>query len=425
MNEIIDIINQINFYGLNNIKCGDVLYYPLRSFLSKKSLFSKIKYNIKLLFKLLNSVVKTNYSCKKVIDADKFFLYSDSYGERNDLWNNFNLFTELFNDANIIFPCKSFKISFKRLGAIKLLSVWKKQLIRMKLDRFTKRFIVYQLFLIYVDFFDCLELIVKKDNIKKVVTLCDVHPLDSLIIQYFNIYNVKTMTLQHGVYSSSINSWVFKGSHSKYLLGYGQFTKIEAVKLGIDIKKIINIGSLAMIGKDNIEMPQKFFCKRMGLILDGEDGNGLHELNRKMIEFAQRYCFKRNMKLYIKFHPASDIKNYKKYIVSNTNVEIYSNDISIFEFMKLIDFAIVRNTTCLIDLLQNWVPTFILNEKKQSVNVYENVSFFKFSEENELDNYINNINFKNYKKELRYAKSFFCENGDPSQRLLNFINDND
>ena len=412
-------INEVSFIGLEGIECGDVLYYPLKNYIEKNLTLrqKRIKKNFKLSMTIATSFFRKTYNFYESGKGTLLFLYSNAYGNREDLWSNFYSVSELFNDKIVIFPEKSFSFSIKKIEKIKYLIMWNKQLKKIIKDTYTRFFIVKELFLIYIDYLECID-IIKNKKINLLVSFCDVHPLESLFTQFFNLNSINTVTLQHGVYSSVINNWVFLGSKSLYMLGFGQFTYDEGAILGIEKNKIKKIGAMSAIGVNLKNKPKSYKNNIMGLILDGEE---FYELNKRMISFAQDFCLKRNIKLLIKFHPTSNKDDYKQYISSKQKIELYSNEILLKDFVKMIDFAIVRNSTCIIELLQLWIPTFIYSEKKQLYDVYKNIKFGKFTSDNELEYYINNINSEKVKKVITYMREYFCESGDPSNRFKNTL----
>lgn len=413
-------LNNIQFEGFENIKCGDMLHYSLlRGITNNDS--QGMKASLKFYIKVIKLLITEVYEVESRGNASSLFVFSSAYGARKDLLNNFTLVSNLIKNSVVIHANPHYKFSLKKFGYIKKIRIWKKLLSKEIKNKSLYYGISFDLIKVYLEY---QEIISKIDIniIKSLVSFCDVHPTESFLTQLFNNMNRCTVTLQHGVYSSEVNEWVFSGSKSKYLLGYGDFTIDEGGRNPLYHGNILSVGSMSFIGKESIPKPDIFKADKIGLVLDGEDGTGLHELNERFIKFSQNYCRIRNKKLLIKFHPASDIKTYIDVIDNNVVESYYGSDLSIMDFMDKIDVALVRNSTCAIETLHFWIPTYIFNEDSQTIDVYKNVNDCKFSNEEELDQYITNINNPEMHKKISDLRDYFCVDDNMEKRFTEVLN---
>ena len=413
-------LNNIQLEGFENIKCGDMLHYSLiRGIANNGS--QGVKASLKFYIKVIRLLMTEVYKVESSGDASSLFVFSSAYGARKDLLNNFTLVSDLIKNRVVIYAYPHYKCSLKKLRYLKQIKIWKKLLLKEIKNKSLCYNIIFDLVRVYLEYQEILSKI-DFDKIKSLVSFCDVHPTESFLTQLFNNMNRCTVTLQHGVYSSEVNEWVFSGSKSRYLLGYGNFTIDEGSKNPLYHGNILSVGSMSFIGKERIPKPDQFTTNKIGLVLDGEDGIGLHELNERFIKFSQNYCKTRNIKLLVKFHPASDIKTYLDVIDNNVVESYYGSDLSIMDFMNKIDVALVRNSTCAIETLHFWIPTYIFSEEAQTIDVYKNVNDCKFSNEEELDQYITNINSPEMHKKISDLRDYFCVDDNMEKRFTEVLN---
>ena len=412
-------LNSVKLYGCDNVKCGDVLYYPL--ILRKSLIITWLEY-LKLLFRIIIALLYTSYNITSIGKPNSIFLISRTTKRKDLALNFFKAISFLQNRLDCIHSNKKRIICFSSFSYIPYLILWEKSLKKVIPDFKLRLFIIKSLFEIFIDYNYIMNQI-KRLNIKvtNLITLCDVHATDSFFVQKFNSENIRTITLQHGTYSSQINNWVFRGSHSKVCFYIGQFTVDEAQKvINIDDKTIMKVGPMSYINYITYNKPNVLYNKKIGLILDGEI---IRKDNIAMLTFIEKFCKKHKLQVIAKFHPTSNVQTYKEYLDSNTFREVYSNDISLLDFFKKVDVVIVGISTVFMESLLSWKPTFIYYNKNQIFNYYKNVTNkVKFETEEQLEKLLEHIKTPEFIGELEYLRNYMCASGDIKENYKKAFN---
>lgn len=392
-------LNQLSLQGVDGIKLGDMLHYPLLEQKFNRGGCMRIWGGIlkKTLFFSNHFVVKGNPST--------IFLFSNAYAARKDMLKVFNNVADLSENHLKMVGGRTKKIHFHFLKFVWYTALWNKELkniIENNLQRWKYISVLYGAFIDYKEF----EWKINKlgVDIKNEVSFSDVHWVDSFFTQKLNLEGIKTITLQHGTFGSQADPWPFKGTASKFFLCYGKFTMNEAKFAGGIKGTMIPVGLPAYINTNDNK--RKLVCSDsvIGIILDG--GN-CHEDNIEMIQRLQEFCKKTNRKILLKYHPAVHMNTYDKIIDNNVIDGVYGKEISIVDFGKKIDIAIVRDSTCLFDLLQQWIPTYVFYSEGQKGRQYANFTKFRFETEEELESYLSKIGTEEYSKQLTEVREYF------------------
>lgn len=402
----VEAINRISLDACNGIDCGDALFYPL---LWRNNIKMGIKTKYTSIARILKDSIFCYYNVLIRGNPQTLLLYSTSY-IRCDLLTNFQNVTSLVNNCLIMTPSKRKKFSFAMIKYLKVTLKWNSSLKKV-IKSSSKRW--YCISALYSSFLDYKYYeIISKDHqlsIDKLVTFCDVHVVDSFFTQKFNKQKKTSITLQHGTFSSTTNVWAFLGSHSNYFFAHGQFTLDEGKRVGYKNGKMIPVGLPSYAIDKHVSKPTHFNNYVVGVILDGEE---LRPDNIKTILFFQSFFKTRDKKLFIKFHPTSSVKNYTQYIDTSVVSKCYSKDISLVDFIEMIDIAIVCNSTALLELLEAWIPTFIFSNKKHKVDVYANAPDFRFESNEQLDQLISDVNRDTFSSRLEQTRDYFCAKGN-------------
>ena len=100
---------------------------------------------------------------------------------------------------------------------------------------------------------------------------------------------------------------------------------------------------------------------------------------------------------------------------------VCGSEISIYDFADFIDLAVVKSSTCLIELLGMLVPTFIYESDSLSRNVYQEFPYLKFYDNATLCQNIENIDRDEFEKELdRYSEYFGAGKNITANYIENF-----
>ena len=139
--------------------------------------------------------------------------------------------------------------------------------------------------------------------------------MNHFFVQMCQNRKVLTMTLQHGIFARksvihTITDTAFELSESisEYYLAWNQYTKDEAIKVGLGPEKIIVLGAPKYI---NTKEPTEI-CKAdndvFGVILNN---SAFDKHNRCLIEMANQIYNKTGLKYVLRYHPQMGGVEYK------------------------------------------------------------------------------------------------------------------
>ena len=118
--------------------------------------------------------------------------------------------------------------------------------------------------------------------------------------------------------------------------------------------------------------------EKIGVIPEGES---CFKDNVELILFVQEYCKKNNKRLLLKLHPTSNIDNYRDILDASICEAVYGKEIRILDFAKKIDIAIIRNSTGLLEMIEQMVPAFVFYSDQQELDVFKYVDSIRFKSE--------------------------------------------
>ena len=129
-------------------------------------------------------------------------------------------------------------------------------------------------------------------NYSFVVFYYDAAPDENYMAQLYKKKGVITMTLQHGIFSRkkhiirSIIDMAFELSESisDYYLAWNQYTKDEAIKVGLNPNRVVVLGAPKYIDFKEPINPHLSKCDVFGVILNN---SAFDHHNRKLIEMAE------------------------------------------------------------------------------------------------------------------------------------------
>lgn len=200
----------------------------------------------------------------------------------------------------------------------------------------------------------------KKTEFKEkiLITFFDSNFEENLLTQYFKEKGKKTITLQHGQYrcleegKEDSNIEAYKNFLSDYIFVWGEKTKNELLKVGIEEKKIKVVGALK-------DFKSKKYAKKnkrvFTVILDGENN---FNSNINLIKRANEISNELKMKYQIRYHPMNKKRRYYKYIKK----EYYLQDGK--EILSS-NFYILHMTSVFIELLANSQEMYIYDDEYQ------------------------------------------------------------
>ena len=172
------------------------------------------------------------------------------------------------------------------------------------------------------------------------------------MMQFMKLRGCTTATMQHGIMLSRreelSNIRDYRGIQfgsivSDYLLVLNDFTRQEALKMGIDGSRIKVLGNAKCMGMPTIEAQG---VNVIGVILDGECNE---ECNIPMITAAQRYAEENGFKCVLRFHPGDDISAYNS-IIKPDLTSICPKNVNLNEFLLSLSFCVAANSTVVLEL---------------------------------------------------------------------------
>lgn len=359
------------------------LYKNSNSYLMKCIIFGMM-FKPKLIYKNNGLDILISYPFKKGKRED----YEEIINNLKKIVGHYNemYFEYKFDLRECLKNISKFYIFFKKLKNIPELS-FKEKLIITSLSIMIKK----------------IKCQIEKINFKEkiLITFCDAHFEENILTQLLKRNKIKTITLQHGQYRyydsfiKNENVEAYKNFISDFIFVWGETTKIELLKSGIDKNKILKVGALKNFQKikNKNRINENIFC----LVLDGET---YRESNLKMIEISNGIASAMKKKYYIRFHPMNNKKYYEKKILKDN----YIKEVS-FELNP--EFYIMHMTSVMLETLCASKPFFIYNDEFQ-------VDIFKIKELlfSNLDEFLkkykrkNKINYRVLYKEYNYEDDY-------------------
>lgn len=226
-------------------------------------------------------------------------------------------------------------------------------------------------------------------EVKAIFVLCDVWEPEQILINYANSIGKVTITGQHGLFIPNIaddtydvlNYWNIP---SKYQLAWGVETQKALKKYSP--KTISCVCGNPLISRKDFHEEKKI----IGIIMDIPR---FDKYNQKMINIAELYASKNNLKVRIRLHP-TDIK--EKYII----------DSKISEFNRNIDicFCLLGHTSTMIcSYMSQGKKVFKLKSNIKYLDIDEQICFDSLKELEQCMSESNQSNFNKMVKRQIYA----------------------
>lgn len=383
---------------INNINFGKIIAAKLYS--------NSIKFTFKcvilsLLFE--GEIIYSNNSSKILIS------YINEPGRRKDQEYMYDLLKTIIEDYN--------EIKIKRKFTFNKLFIRIIELIRMINNnnslnvKLLDNFRISALEVYFLNIHKKLRKI--KFEEKLYISFCDSYMEENLFAQYLSNKKIITATLQHGQYRyikkgyETTDVEAYLSFVSDYLFSWGQVTKNEFIKAGIQDTKILNVGALKEFSNRKILKPKKK-CKTFCLILNGQAHSSS---NIKMIKLANEIAEVYEMYYYIRPHPMNKLKNYTKFIDSRYFIGTMSN--KTFNINE-INFSLLHMTAVFVEMLSYNSLFFVFNDEwteelfKIELITIKNLSEFSIK----YNNFLNNPNIFLETLNTYYNKFNCCSNYD-------------
>lgn len=366
----------------------------------------KFKQVIKAFIKCAYYAVFTCCEFRHVGTPKTLSLFSNSFSGRADHRKAFDNVAGLIDNQLIVTPLKR-KLNLSHINDLFLPIIWTHQM-RKTSASLSQRLVLScgSLLRAYYDYNDVEKYMRKnKIDIKYFVTYCDVMPIDCYFTQKFSSKGVNTVTLQHGTFSTSSDTWAYLGSKSTYFLAESQAVIDSAMKIGYK-GNMIAVGSPHIIGSQNTCKPDIFKTETLGIIMN-TDLIPIEE-NISMIKTVQDYCKSHEKKLLLKYHPVNNHDTYSKIIDANF-VKTYGTEISAEQFGEMIDVAIISASTVFNTMLMKWKPVLLFVREGHDIGTFKGTDEIKFSSDEQLVERVALIETSEYKQLMeKYRNYFLC-----------------
>lgn len=408
MNDIIVKLNKINFKNLEGVKIG----------LSSELILKENKSILKSISFFLCNLFSSKFASidKKITHL---FFFSPQYNSRKDhlLWVD-NLAKNI--NHSYLYLHKKNKIDIN-IYKIYIVLSWLVQINKIKLTLSDKLIIITNMKIAY-DAICNINNANKKNRIRSITVICDVHLIDNILVQYYNIHGFTTVSLQHGIYSSITNPISIVNSKSQYLLVYGKQAQDECRKLGMESKKIKIIGMPQLLLKSVVtkyEFNNNF--RNIGIIFDGGRyiNNDLKMLNQ-IVNFNKKYGCNINIKL----HPSTSIEKYD-YLLKN-NFNIFYKEITAEKFIQESDIIICSKSTVFISAMLLLKPVYLFKNtfEQKFPDLFPNEEWCSFSTHQDLEKCICNLreNCDDYFKKMIERREYYTNTKDVRKSYIKFYN---
>lgn len=384
--------NEVNYmYDKKGIKMFLVdSYIDFDSMMSIQQTTARLKndYRIKYLLKCYISrciYSRQKYNINTHKNSDFLFFYGNVF-YRKDHLKTFLDFTEEFENCDIIngevIDKKKLNI-FNIIKYLLLTAVWIIQLLLQGV-KITEAFT----YLPYAQ--TCLDVkkLINQLDVKKykfVVTYYDLQPDDNCLIQYFKSNGITTMTLQHGIFAEKTNKQnvsdtaiEYSKSICDYYLAWNEYSRDEAVKVGVNPNKIQVLGIPKYACMKQINSQYYSDNNIFGVVLNNNDFE-LH--NQMLVKMASELSEKTKMKYILRYHPTMKGDEYN-HLTNDFYIGNSDKNTSITEYAQTIEFTLISSSSVFVDLLFIKHPVYRLVVTKE--DTYSTVKYNSFNNVDEL-----------------------------------------
>lgn len=330
------------------------------------------------------SIVEDRTYHKIINKKSEFLIFYGKYNLRKDHLKTFLGFSKRFSDADVIYADFNEKVKYNVLRlfyTLPLMLVWLFQMIIHRVPFLTAcntlPFVLYC--------YDLNREAVNVSSYKFVVVYYDASPDENFLVQVCKKSRVLTMTLQHGIFARksvihTITDTAFELSESisDYYLAWNEYTKDEAIKVGLAPEKVKVLGAPKYI---NSQEPSDI-CRSNNNVFGVILNNSAFEIhNRRLIDMANQIYLRSGRKYVLRYHPQMNGNEYKS-LYNEGFLKCDDNGHSIREYAQNVSFTIISSSSVFVDLLLLKHPTYRL--KVTTEDTYSTVPFNSFDTVEEL-----------------------------------------
>jgi hypothetical protein len=405
--EIVSLFSSISIKGLEGVNIGELIAtytFSLDNRLSIKKLFKHT----------LFCILKCGYKLTTQLHPKYLFCFTNSYGTRKDHLSLFEKVRSLTTGNANINSHYHIRFNIKRVISIFYLFVWIYQTRSTNLSFKIRWHFCNAILLAYMDSNEILSMLSDiLSNLRLVVTYCDVHPIDYLLVYRFKHIGIPTATVEHGNFTAG---WLFGNSHSDYFLVHGPFAREQAIKSGLKADNVIPVGMMQHI-HENIRHHERPRSAVFGIFLN----NVVYEKDNSIIlGHANKLAKTFNLKYLVRYHPSLNRSNYISILDTSCLSDIDGNKGSIADFAGKIIFAIVGTSTVFIELLRIAVPVFRYPNED---DFYPSITEFNFRSYQELEVLYSTLQKEeeHFRERIMRTNEMLCPTGDAAPRYRAFF----
>lgn len=266
--------------------------------------------------------------------------------------------------------------------------------------------------------------ILSLETYKSVITFCDIHMNDYLLMQLAKSISIDTLTLQHGMYNydsiacDDMNALHCILSLSDKNMVWGNYSKDQFIKAGKSSEQIYLTGNpkvgIRNFINENMNNSDEF------LVVFDHPGYTFSNIN--MLKIANQISENMNYKYRIRLHPNNCIEDYRDIINSNC-IEILEQEVAFDHLINRYNFALCHNTAMYFELTQLGLIIYRYRDTYFSdIDCFEKNKFSDISEF--ILKYRLNSHDDTYIQELRNLSSYYFYQGEYSKSVLNAIESN-
>lgn len=210
----------------------------------------------------------------------------------------------------------------------------------------------------YCHVMNTIDFLMKLENkrIYKYLAYSSAHYWENLLCQYFKTKSVPTYSLQHGTNflfkkNIPVDCINYENLECDHYLCWGEYTKDELQRFGIDLKRLYVAGYPHDISVREFDTNNTF--KTCLLLLS----RAIYDTaNKKLLSMLEK---NRGVVFYIKLHPTLNHDYYETFCNSHSNFILVENQ-TLYQCVENsnFDFSIVVNSTAYYETLLMGIPTF-------------------------------------------------------------------
>jgi hypothetical protein len=197
---------------------------------------------------------------------------------------------------------------------------------------------------------------------EKYVSFCSVMCLENLLTQYFNKRNVPTYDLQHGATRIYEKNFIDAVEYSNIVAGYhltwGEYSRDELIRYGLDEKNIIAAGYPREKTRRSLRQPQQKNCI---VFLSRRD---FDKENEQVIQILAHFnaTHQNSFSFSFKLHPSLNRRKYSQLLQevhAQAGFRLLGNQVTLQDVLNSsnTDFCITVNTSCYFECYMWGIPT--------------------------------------------------------------------